>query len=401
MPNYIILFSELYKDFRRQELESLAILEHINMNILHYNDESPYLIIRLNDDKQAKSLIQRSICSRAIYEFWTDASNYIDFHIQLRQLKPSLLERFRYDSYKFVIKSVNKSHSMEYQMNLINSFSYLDFEGPVSMNHPDQIYAVLEEWSTGISPSLLHIYIGRLVAISSRHIIGQFDLKKRRYIGNTSMDAELSLIAANQALADKGKLVYDPFVGTGSFLFACAYYGAIILGSDIDGRLLRGRNGKSIQSNLDQYDLTSKFLDVFIMDFGHLALRSDFLLDAIICDPLNNGRKNDYIPPMKPYQFDDMIKDLMKFASEHLSTQGRLVFWIPSIVDDNTNIDIPKHPNLLLIANSIQCFGKWFRTLLTYERKDRMIFNENTTTEKVENKFREKVSGFLQRLFSY
>lgn len=38
-----------------------------------------------------------------------------------------------------------------------------------------------------------------------------FDLKKRAYIGNTSMDAEVSLLMANQALAAPGKLIYDPF----------------------------------------------------------------------------------------------------------------------------------------------------------------------------------------------
>lgn len=38
-----------------------------------------------------------------------------------------------------------------------------------------------------------------------------FDLKKRAYIGTTSMEAEVSLLMANQALAAPGKWVYDPF----------------------------------------------------------------------------------------------------------------------------------------------------------------------------------------------
>ncbi|KAG4301045.1 hypothetical protein PCK1_002744 [Pneumocystis canis] len=90
MPKYIILFSQLYEDFRRQELESLAILEHIDIDLSYYNQKSHYLIIQLKDDQQAERLIFRSICSRAIYELWTDASNYTDFHTQLRQLGPSL-----------------------------------------------------------------------------------------------------------------------------------------------------------------------------------------------------------------------------------------------------------------------------------------------------------------------
>src|SRR5712691_10133157 len=70
-----------------------------------------------------------------------------------------------------------------------------------------------------------------------------FDVKKRRYFGNTSMEAEVSLLMANQTLvrrygyissshsisfhtratwqASPGKLIYDPFVGTGSMAYVC------------------------------------------------------------------------------------------------------------------------------------------------------------------------------------
>ena len=40
----------------------------------------------------------------------------------------------------------------------------------------------------------------------------------------------------------RGHLVYDPFVGTGSILVAAAYYGAYTLGADIDIRVVRDGN---------------------------------------------------------------------------------------------------------------------------------------------------------------
>jgi len=42
-------------------------------------------------------------------------------------------------------------------------------------------------------------------------LIDYFDLKKRKYIGTTSMEAEASLLMANQAQAAPGKWIYDPF----------------------------------------------------------------------------------------------------------------------------------------------------------------------------------------------
>ena len=71
----------------------------------------------------------------------------------------------------------------------------------------------------------------------SRQLITMFDVKKRVFHGNTSMEAEISLLMANQAQvsgdvfkadianftiilqAVPGKLIYDPFAGTGSMLY--------------------------------------------------------------------------------------------------------------------------------------------------------------------------------------
>ena len=46
----------------------------------------------------------------------------------------------------------------------------------------------------------------------------RYDVKKRRAVGNTSMDAELSLFMTNIAKVTKNSFVFDPFVGTGSML---------------------------------------------------------------------------------------------------------------------------------------------------------------------------------------
>ena len=89
----------------------------------------------------------------------------------------------------------------------------------------------------------VHIYLGRLVSGvpsplsrqsfvptddtselvngTARRLIDTFDVKKRAYYGNTSMEAEMSLLMANQAKAGPGKLIYDPFAGTGSMLYVC------------------------------------------------------------------------------------------------------------------------------------------------------------------------------------
>jgi tRNA (guanine10-N2)-methyltransferase len=68
----------------------------------------------------------------------------------------------------------------------------------------------------------------------------QYSLKKRMYLGPTSMDSELSFIMTNLGHVHAGSMVMDPFVGTGSILLSCALRGAYCMGTDIDLRVLRG-----------------------------------------------------------------------------------------------------------------------------------------------------------------
>jgi tRNA G10 N-methylase Trm11 len=66
------------------------------------------------------------------------------------------------------------------------------------------------------------------------NIMTDYDLKKRPFIGTTTMDAVVSHIAAVAARIGPGDLILDPYCGTGSLLIACASLGANVVGSDID-----------------------------------------------------------------------------------------------------------------------------------------------------------------------
>ena len=55
------------------------------------------------------------------------------------------------------------------------------------------------------------------------------DLKKRLYLGPTSLDPSLALIMANMGGVKKGHLAFDPFAGTASILVALAHFGMHIL----------------------------------------------------------------------------------------------------------------------------------------------------------------------------
>ena len=121
-------------------------------------------------------------------------------------------------------------------------------------------------------------------------------LKTRKFIGNTSMDAQLSLLMANQALINTNDLVFDPFVGTGSLLVSAAKFGAYVLGSDIDFMMLHARarpsritqkvreKDESIRANLKQYNCAHYYMDVVVADFSNPLWSDRLKLDSIITD---------------------------------------------------------------------------------------------------------------------
>lgn len=186
-------------------------------------------------------------------------------------------------TFKFTFETYNGTRAIASQNSFIEEFSYLGFQGPICMRNPDQTFAILENYDVerGVP---IEIFFGRLVSRSSRDLVKTLDLKKRCYIGTTSMDSELALVTANIARVRPASLVLDPFAGTGSFMIAASIFGASTFGSDIDGRQLRGKKGRNVAANFRQYNLQSRLMDCFICDMTNFPLCERQIFDSIICD---------------------------------------------------------------------------------------------------------------------
>ena len=271
------------------------------------NHKSPYSVIRLPNEEAARTLIARSILARDIYELWGKGLNYEEVHADVRRRTQDRWGAFKQVPFRFTVEEFAGKHSQQEKRAIIQSFAYIGFEGPIRMKDPDEHFFVFEDYvsdkeapgltrttdSASWERPLKHIYFARWLGGSSRDLINTYDLKKRRYISTTSMDAELSLVTSNMAHAAPGKLFYDPFVGTGSFCVAAAHFGALVWGSDIDPRSFRGKdengngrkNDMGLHSNFQQYGTMSKFADAFSSDLTNTPLRNHQFLDGIVCDP--------------------------------------------------------------------------------------------------------------------
>ena len=222
--------------------------------------------------------------SKAIYELWGSGSTYEELQKDVVERSLPKWPDCQHESFRFEFDTFGGSRSLLEQKAIIEFFKFMDLKGPIVMRDAQHIFTIFEDYENG-QDAPNRIYLGRYVGTSQRRSIVDYSLKKRDYINTTSMDSELALLTANLTLAGPDKIFYDPFVGTGSFPIACSHFGARTIGSDIDGRMVRGKNSKNIRTNFQQYGLLDRYIDGFISDLVHSPLRNGRWLDGIVGDP--------------------------------------------------------------------------------------------------------------------
>lgn len=429
MKQYIISFAHSFPNFRVAELESLADLHGVSVDLSHHDEKSPFLVVELESDEDAANLIRRSILAKGIYELWGEGADFDALHESVKSRSSDKFETYKQSTFKFDFVSFMGTKTTEEKIAIIETFKYTGFEGKIRLKNPEVTYAVLEKYQvSGMEKADTpdYLWFGRQVQLSARSegAVEKYDLKKRKYIGTTSFEAELSLISCNIGQVMPGKFIYDPFTGTGSFLVAGAYFGAYPIGTDIDPRSIRGKGVNcNLKTNFKQYGTSSQFIDSFVMDFTNNALRNNLTIDSIVCDPPYGvreglkvcGAKNpekaagretnvvegelghlrrDFIAPKKPYELANLLEDLLNFAAEKLPTGGRLAFWMPTANDEFVEHHIPQHERLQHLYALEQEFNKWSRRLLVYVKRDEG-YRGCTTNGMIEN----NVTSFRVRYF--
>jgi len=216
------------------------------------------------------------------------------------------------------------------------------------------------------------VFFGRLVATPPS--VDKYTLKRRAYLGPTSMEHEMAFLMAQQGLARPGSMVLDPFFGTGGVMIPCAALGAVCFGGDMDYWIFKGKEEKSVVDSYKQYGLPLP--ELFRWDFSPEArsLREpqDGLFDAIVTDPpygIRAGARKvgsasndvkpvpkelveDHVPMTKIYEVDCLMVDLVDAAARLLRTGGRLVYLLPVNRSSYTDAVIPQHECLQMLSNN-------------------------------------------------
>ena len=379
----------------------------------------------------------RLLC-RSVHECWGVGDSLADCIAAVQQRPVGLMAPYLAEGHTFCIRvhAYGHSFSPQQQHDIVQQFRFLPVQSTLSFTAPEQRFWVFFDFgderhrTAGVEPQTRRVYFCRELAVSGK-FVHQYSLKTRPYIGPTSMPADLSFLYANQALASSSKLVYDPFVGTGSLLVACAHFGATVVGADLDWKILHGmtvggraahhtaKGSKAMKSaaqeeQAEQEDEESEADEVKQVgshskkrlriddNFRHYKLPRPELIcsdqslpvwaraevfDAVVSDPpygvragaRRSGRKGEArevpaelqanrIPPSQQYDVEDVVDDLLDMAARTLKLNGRLVYLLPTTTDFS-NDELPRHPCLRLVCVSEQIVRTHFsRRLITMEK---------------------------------
>jgi tRNA (guanine10-N2)-methyltransferase len=350
------------------------------------------------------TIIRRCTLVRSVVELWGFGQSLEQAAEMARTWKTSKIGQPIFSivadqsrSWRFTIHTLGNKYTREEQDVMRQSFTSLGFAGRVQMTNFDNEYILIQEvemneTGTPKYPRFFHkqlipenasrpplgVYFGRVLGgpRKGRNGLEHYNLKKRAFLGPTSMDAELSFVMTSYGQVQKGSVVYDPFVGTGSILLSCALRGAYCIGSDIDIRILKGKSEtENIWKNFEQYNLRRPEIVRTDNAIYHRHYRDHTpLYDAIICDPpygiragarktgsrqdqprpVKEEERHDHIPQTKPYPVSDVMSDLLDMSSRTLVVGGRLVYVIPSFADFNPTTDLPQHECLQLLHSCYQ-----------------------------------------------
>lgn len=87
-----------------------------------------------------------------------------------------------------------------------------------------------------------------------------------------------------------------------------------------------------------------------------------------ICNQLRlSSEGQPYLPPTKPYELSALAADLVVLARYLLNPGGRLVFFLPTVIDEYKVLDLDSMlcDGMEVVANSLQDFGAWGRRVRT------------------------------------
>ena len=369
----LVLFRSCFGPSRIAEFESVTLKLYPNAHIewqwdkvnraYYGGDYGPSVIQRLPGDLTAlewAEVAARCIGCKGLFQILGAGDTLEDCIQKVGSLSDEQILNLIQGSWSMQVKMLGRSDRLHPTERRDRVESFRDVLGvlvkrKVELNNPDHELILLEDCrslesdiNAGQPQPPHHVYLLLKVSPSTRPTVRELaelsDVKKRAFIGTTTLPADRALLISNLGLVGTGMTVLDPFCGSGGLLLSSALLGARVVGADVDAELLsfsdapirfpnsplRPNRGVELVSygdsfteiGLEQPTLLAG-LDIQSADVVPQVLQANHgqRYDAIVTDPPYGIRESN------SHMSDEQITErLCEVASQVLNPLGRLVF---------------------------------------------------------------------------
>ncbi|KAK5969491.1 tRNA guanosine-2'-O-methyltransferase TRM11 [Trichostrongylus colubriformis] len=400
----VFLFSQEHVNFRLDELRGISDALRLDFDVSQISAEQHICTAEVNGEEDVRKLLSRSMLLKSAYFHMFSAKSYDDLSNEII-LHPEDFRKFDFTEQSFSVRvcSIGRKKGVNCSGIAEKFASILPLsKSPVDLCTPHNAFYVLEEFSDPTKLEPQRLFFCRLIGVGQYKLKSCYDIKTRKYIGNTTMDPELAFIQSNITSVCMDDIVLDPFMGTGGLLLSAAEFGAYTIGTEINYQIAKaiGKSSRhdmqmrsseeSVKANFEQYGTDRYYLCGLLADACWHDLWARPIFNAIVADPpygiREKGRKigmkprkehrttdshdHEYhFPEKKPYSLEKTFTDLCDLAAKTLLIGGKLSFWFPVILESYSDECLPVHPALHLVANCEQRLSqKTSRRLLVYQK---------------------------------
>ena len=398
----IILFRSRYGLSRLWEFQSVTKREYPHLDIdwhweetcYRYNggDYGPSIVQRLSADLTVEQWVNigaQCIGFKAVFQVVGEGEMLTDCVADVGRLTDHEILTLVPDTWSIKIKHLGRTKRLSPSERRVQVEHFREVLGVltqrrVDLEAPDTDLWLLKDcrrleesdFSVNRQDAHYHWLLKRIkpsTNISAHELALQSDVKKRAFIGTTTMPSDRALLMTNLAKVTKGDVVLDPFCGSAGLLLASSLLGAKAVGGDLDERMLSHKDhplscppslGRPMRG-VEKVSYGDSFIELGLPEptllIGtdiqdpdvverYLAVNHGQRYDAIVTDPPYGIRESQ--SNMGPF---DLLARICDVTEGILKSEGRIVL-LQVIEGTLKDIDILQKELLLTIEKTLSSY---------------------------------------------
>ncbi|KJH52721.1 NADH-quinone oxidoreductase, E subunit [Dictyocaulus viviparus] len=237
----VLLFSQLHLTFRKAELQGICEALGIRFDLSQVSIKGHVFMVDINSESEIRKILSRSLLLKSAYVHMFVSDNYENLRYQINNSAEDFKNFDQADqSFSVTALSVGRKKGINCMQTAAEFASILPLTvAPVNLKESHNKFTILEEFANADALEPSRVFFCKLIDYGQAHLKTVYNIKKRLYIGNTTMDPELAFIQCNVSSIRTDDLVLDPFMGTGGLLLSAAEFGAYTVGTEINYQIAK------------------------------------------------------------------------------------------------------------------------------------------------------------------